>query len=379
MSAQRDPETSPDAETDKNGPEKQQLQTPNVFGHVKKAEKMDLDLHQRLGAKDDDDDEVIIAITDTYMNTIDLSVVYEELSCRIFNIENEKPIAEVGDSRIGNDLRIEIHHEQLQFESIEEDIAWITSIKEDIRKLRLNILQMAIDVQNRSSSSSVINNWNVQAKNTVHRSESLQGAAGFMSLFQQFDDKFKEYAKCNSKEEEVVARKIVQIMERVSNSEMSKFDPKAITMQLMERQIFFQKVQQKLANLLWKVQFVAPPAYGEQMLVSRNAVESAAMIQHVFLELMFQLDLGKTESFMEKLIDGYILALLATGEAHKVREKLSVEAGTTAVNYSGRQISSSKGTSGRGSKDFRFRKRQKDFNSQMQKNIDEADDKEDRV
>ncbi|KAA6370907.1 MAG: hypothetical protein EZS28_033567 [Streblomastix strix] len=47
------------------------------------------------------------------------------------------------------------------------------------------------------------------------------------------------------------------------------------------------------------------------------------MIQHVFLDLMFQLGLGKTESFMEKLIDGYKLALLATGEAQNVREQLS--------------------------------------------------------
>ncbi|KAA6364634.1 MAG: hypothetical protein EZS28_039840, partial [Streblomastix strix] len=319
MSARRDPETQPDAVTDKSGPEKEQLQTPRL-----------------LEAKDDDDDEVMLAITDAYMNNIDLSVVYGELSGRIFILENEEPIAEVRDSGIVNDLGIEIHHEQLQFESTEEEIAWITSIREDVRKLRLSMLQGSSS----SSGDYISGNSNLfgsqkqlmnkmvplEAQQSLfgkNKRRSLQGTAGIIQLSQQFDDKFKEYAKFNSKEEEVIARKFVQMMEGVCSSEMRKFDPKAIAMQPMERQILFQKVQQKLANRLWKVPFVAPPAYGEQMLMSRNAVESASMIQHVFLDLIFQLGLGKTESFMEKLIDGYKLALLATGEAQNVCEQLS--------------------------------------------------------
>ncbi|KAA6353227.1 MAG: hypothetical protein EZS28_051246, partial [Streblomastix strix] len=309
MSARRDPESQPDAVIDKSGPEKEQQQTPRVFGREKKAEKINLDLLQRLEAKDDDDDEVMLAITDTYMNNIDLSVVYGELSGRIFILENEEPIAEVRDSGIVNDLGIEIHHEQLQFESIEEEIAWITSIKEDVRKLRLSMLQsssssdgeyisgnsnlygiqkqlmykmdplvaqqslfrknkrkrfdlnsdeqalkQSVAEQQADILQTPVNTGSIAqtASQIVPRNVSLQGAAGFMSLSKQFDDKFKEYAKFNSKEEEVVARKFVQMMEGVCNSEMRKFDPKAIAMQPMERQILFQKVQWKLANRLWK-------------------------------------------------------------------------------------------------------------------------------
>ncbi|KAA6375594.1 MAG: hypothetical protein EZS28_028879, partial [Streblomastix strix] len=54
MSTRRDPETQPDAVTDKSGPEKEQLQTPRVFGREKKAEKINLDQLLLLEAKDDD-------------------------------------------------------------------------------------------------------------------------------------------------------------------------------------------------------------------------------------------------------------------------------------------------------------------------------------
>ncbi|KAA6355729.1 MAG: hypothetical protein EZS28_048745 [Streblomastix strix] len=116
------PETSPGVVTDESGLEREHLQTPLVFGRERKAEKINLVLLQRLEAKYDDDDEIMLAITDTYMNNIDLSVAQGELSGRIFILENDDPIAEVRDSGIVNDLRIEIHHDQLQFESTEEEI-----------------------------------------------------------------------------------------------------------------------------------------------------------------------------------------------------------------------------------------------------------------
>ncbi|KAA6398840.1 MAG: hypothetical protein EZS28_005632 [Streblomastix strix] len=130
----------------------------------------------------------------------------------------------------------------------------------------------------------------------------LQGTAGIMSLSQQFDVKFKENAKFNLREEDAVAKNFEQMMEGICNSEMRKFDPKAIVVHLMEKQILFQKIQRKLANRLWMVPFVALPTNGEEMLMYRNALESTAIIWHVFLDLMFQLRLGKPEGFMKKLI-----------------------------------------------------------------------------
>ncbi|KAA6381412.1 MAG: hypothetical protein EZS28_023059, partial [Streblomastix strix] len=65
MSERRDPETQSDALTNKSCPEKEPQQTPRVLGHEKRAEKINLDLLRRLEAKDDDDDEVMLTITDT--------------------------------------------------------------------------------------------------------------------------------------------------------------------------------------------------------------------------------------------------------------------------------------------------------------------------
>ncbi|KAA6398841.1 MAG: hypothetical protein EZS28_005633 [Streblomastix strix] len=51
-----------------------------------------------------DEDEVMLALTDTYMNTIDLSVVFGELSGKIFILENDVVRAVVRDTGIVNDL-----------------------------------------------------------------------------------------------------------------------------------------------------------------------------------------------------------------------------------------------------------------------------------
>ncbi|KAA6361052.1 MAG: hypothetical protein EZS28_043421, partial [Streblomastix strix] len=239
-----------------------------------------------------------------------------------------------------------------------------------------------------------------------------------------FEDKFKEYAKFNSKEEEIVAKKFVQMMEGVCNSEMKKFDANTVVMLPMEIQLLFQKVHWKLANRLWNVAYVAPSAYGEQMSIARNVVEQTAMLQHAFLDLVFQLGLNKTENFINKLFDGYRLSLLATGEAQKVREQLVgafskpdtleiysettrqkmaenkklKEANFRMTRFSGyrsnqmkrgfmnqnKQVSNQQRQRGivkGGLKGFRFGRKWKDNNNnnKMEKNSEEADDKEDRI
>ncbi|KAA6363526.1 MAG: hypothetical protein EZS28_040946, partial [Streblomastix strix] len=77
---------------------------------------------------------------------------------------------------------------------------------------------------------------------------SSQDNSRKFSFSLQFEDKFKEYSKFNSKEEEIVSKKFVQMMEGVCNSEMKKFDANAAVMQPMQKQLLFQKVQMKLKN-----------------------------------------------------------------------------------------------------------------------------------
>ncbi|KAA6366246.1 MAG: hypothetical protein EZS28_038227, partial [Streblomastix strix] len=61
--------------------------------------------------------------------------------------------------------------------------------------------------------------------------------------------------------------------------------------------------------------------YGEKLVAIRNTVEGAGALQHVFLDLMYQITLGRSEHFMDKLVDRYKLALLATGDAQRIREQ----------------------------------------------------------
>ncbi|KAA6380717.1 MAG: hypothetical protein EZS28_023755 [Streblomastix strix] len=145
------------------------------------------------------------------------------------------------------------------------------------------------------------------------------------------------------------------------------------------------------------------------------------MLQHVFLDLMFQLGLNKTENFMDKLVDSYRLSLLAIGEAQKVRGQLAgafskldtleiysetkrqkmaenkklKEENFRMYRFSGYRsnqmkrgfMNQNKQFSNQqrqrrivkvGLKGFRLGRKWKDNNNKMDKNSEEADDNEDR-
>ncbi|KAA6395824.1 MAG: hypothetical protein EZS28_008647 [Streblomastix strix] len=376
MSARPQPESSSQLTLSTDGPEKETLQTPHMFGHEKQKEKLNLEQLQLNLSGDEQDDEIMLTITDDFMNSIDLTIVYGERSGKIFIVENEEPIAEVKETNIINELGQKLSYDQFRFNSFEDEIVWITSINEDIRKLRqsssngstqipfnqskvifrelqsfkapdasqlievekLNVKRRRLDENTELLTPSVyasipvvlasnapIHNIQITGITAIGNptNVSSQDNSWNLSFSQQFEDKFKEYTKFNSKEEEIVAQKFIQMMEGVCNAEVKKFDANAVVMQPMERQLLFQKIKWKLVNRLWNVAYVAPSAYGEQISIARNAVESTAMQQYVFLDLMFQLGLNKTENFMDNLVDGYRLSLLAIGDAQKVREQLT--------------------------------------------------------
>ncbi|KAA6383700.1 MAG: hypothetical protein EZS28_020771 [Streblomastix strix] len=136
----------------------------------------------------------------------------------------------------------------------------------------------------------------------------------------QFDEELKKYASYQSKNEEIAAMKLVQMLEGFCKSETKSFDPSMFAMTPMDRQFLINKVRWKLANKIWKVPNVSPPVYQERSVVIRNAVEDAGSLQHVFLDLMFQIALGRSDQLMDKVVDGYKLALLTTGDAQRIRE-----------------------------------------------------------
>ncbi|KAA6327736.1 MAG: hypothetical protein EZS28_053792 [Streblomastix strix] len=72
---------------------------------------------------------------------------------------------------------------------------------------------------------------------------------------------------------------------------------------------------------MWKLPKVAPSAFGERT-VFRIAIESSAQVQQVFLDIMHMASKGQLQGLMDKLVKGYKLSLLATGDAQRVREQL---------------------------------------------------------
>ncbi|KAA6390400.1 MAG: hypothetical protein EZS28_014073 [Streblomastix strix] len=289
-----------------------------------------LNLEQlQLNLSDDEyDSELTLTITDEFLNSVDLAVSYGERSEKIYIVENQQPIEEVKETDIVNELDQQISYDQLRFDSFVDEIVWIKSINKDSRKFdqssssssskflfsqpkvffqRLQSLKASVapqlaeieklKVKRRRldestelltlsvsasipvvvaqnaiphySSNRINSNWNPINVSSICNSRNF-------SFSLQFEEKFKEYAKFKSEEEEIVARKFVLMMEGVCISEMKKFDENAIVIQPIERQLLFKKVEQKPAHQL----------HG-------------------------------------KLVDGYKLSLLATGEAWKVREQLN--------------------------------------------------------
>ncbi|KAA6380718.1 MAG: hypothetical protein EZS28_023756 [Streblomastix strix] len=296
MSARPQPESSSQLTLSTDGPEKETQQTPHVFGHEKQKENLNLEQLQLNLSDDEQDDEIRLTITDDFMNSTDLTVVYGERSAKIFIVENKEPIAEVKEINIVNELDQELSYDQLRFDSFEDEIVWITSINEDVRKLRqsssssstqilfsqpkvffrdlqsfkasdspqldqvekLKVKRRRLDENTQLLTPSVSTSISVVlASNAPIRTKPTTGVTAVgtptnvssqdnsrnLSFSQQFKDKFKEYAKFNQKKEEIVAKKFVQMMEGVCNSEMKKFDANAVVMQPMERPLLFQKVQ----------------------------------------------------------------------------------------------------------------------------------------
>ncbi|KAA6372472.1 MAG: hypothetical protein EZS28_032001 [Streblomastix strix] len=119
----------------------------------------------------------------------------------------------------------------------------------------------------------------------------------------QFEEKLKKYAFYQLLDEEIAAKKLGQMLEGICGTDMKSFVLKMFAMMPMERDHSARQSQM------------------EKLVAIRNTVEDAGASQHVFLDLMYQIALGRSEHLMDKLVDSYKLALLATGDAQGIRDQ----------------------------------------------------------
>ncbi|KAA6396062.1 MAG: hypothetical protein EZS28_008413 [Streblomastix strix] len=280
MSAQRDLEVSPDAVTDKNGPDKGQQQMPRVFVREKKAKKFDWNLLQLLEAKKDDDGEIIAELQNFHFRKREA----DSLGEGFWNGERFRN----GDISRTIIIRVDRGGDSVDYvyQGGCSEIALEYAVKPEQFRRRLYFWKFESVWQSEAIDAPILQtpvhtcSLAQTALQIVPGDVNLKVTAGIMSQSQQFDDKFKEYAKFNSMEEDAVARNIMLMKEGVCNTEMRKFDPKTIV-----------------------------DATGEEA--------------DFVLESLTKLGLSKTKSYMKKFIDEFKLAFLATVEAQNVREQLN--------------------------------------------------------
>ncbi|KAA6400589.1 MAG: hypothetical protein EZS28_003884 [Streblomastix strix] len=325
------------------GPDKES-ETPYTFD---KCPVTKLDNFERLSGISDDDnasEHEIFDIEDDFMNSIELCVQFDPITGRIFILEQNKPVAEVKAQRFYSKSGRRLLGTQFQLTTFNEERAWLASINSDVEKMRMQLIQSSSSDHPIFRSQGINEETLIMPKMTPRKrvradeNETIQQNSEISpnvtqtvaeqrtpviirSIADEFEEQRNKYAKFQSKEEEIATRKLLQLLEGIMNCEAKSFDPLAFDMNPMERQILYQETQWKLANRMWKLLKVAPSAFGERT-VFRIAIESSAQVQQVFLDIMHMASKGQLQGLMDKLVKGYKLSLLATGDAQRVREQL---------------------------------------------------------
>ncbi|KAA6401216.1 MAG: hypothetical protein EZS28_003260 [Streblomastix strix] len=320
---------------------------------------------------------------DEFMNMNNRKVMFNRRSGRILITENDEPVSEIQRDGIYDENFQRIPFQRLDFESIDYQKAWVLTICNDLlgdevsssssteparnfdayithkqlvdagnsidnAMTALKRRRLTFDEENELQSQIPVSNPQFHnlsqlisppQQNSVIRHETLNlpprpvriipcfnaSAQNNLqaSFQQQFNDEFKKYAEYESKQEQEAAVKLRQMLEGICRMEFKNFDAKSVLISPMERQILLNKVYWKHANKLWKILYIAPLSYGERLQIVRNSVQSSSAIQHLFLDLLLSIGIENTEKLMDKLVDGYRLALVASSEAQQVREQLA--------------------------------------------------------
>ncbi|KAA6372734.1 MAG: hypothetical protein EZS28_031738 [Streblomastix strix] len=327
-----------------------------IFGRDKPAQQKDFQSPAPITDNSRQNDEELIEISDDQMNSRQLIVAYGERSGKIFIIENGEIVAEVRDSGFYDQLGVQIDMSQFRFEQPQDGYNWLASINQDVKNffdgndsseatshdMSLNKSNTAQPIQavmnkvkrRKIDEENLENPHILKFQQQQHAFPPLQYQPFPLSTLQQpfliqtssvnqfqsqFEEKLKKYACYQSQNEEIAEKKLGQMLEAICGTDMKSFDPKMLAIMPMERQILFDEVKQKLGNRLWKVSYVSSLAYGEKLVAIRNTVEEAGALQHVFLDLMYQIALGRSEHLIDKQVNGYKLVLLATSNAQRIR------------------------------------------------------------
>ncbi|KAA6404041.1 MAG: hypothetical protein EZS28_000441 [Streblomastix strix] len=334
-----------------------------IFGSEKSVLRTNSSFFAQQKANIEQDDDDFIEIHNDKMNSIQLSIPYSERIRKIYVFDKGNIVAEVRRSVFYNEYSTKFDMRQFQFDHPQDGIDWLASVNADVQDLikediskgpqyqfleqlqesnaengssleqvdvamkkikrrRLDedhaIITEIVDIPAQQHTSTPVQQHVATAIQQVPLYQLLVSSSN--QLQTQFNEEMKKCASYQSKDEEVAAKKLVQMLEGICQSHLKSFDPSLFAMTPMNRQILINKIRWKLANKIWKVLNISPPVYQERSVVIRNAMEHAGSLQHEFLDQIFQIALGRSDQLMDKVVDGYKLAFLTTGDAKRIWE-----------------------------------------------------------
>ncbi|KAA6393590.1 MAG: hypothetical protein EZS28_010881 [Streblomastix strix] len=310
---------------------------------------------------DDDDSEQLEELYDDLLNSRELALIFNGKRGKTFVLEDGEPAAEVCQDGFYDTEGKKLFGGQFGFENIQDETNWLASVTADITKIQHNraqskdakrqlILnqssskssqqgpiivprkrlrieippdQSSVNASSRTPAEIIIlppTTPNVIGLNAI--APVITPTSPQQSFAQQFENQKNRYSKFQSRNDEEIAKGIVQILEKVVGVEMKNFDAQAFTLTPMERQILYDKTRWRGANRIWYIPNVTSSAYGEKYAPAGLAVESCTAIQHSVLKLLHQVATNDLDNLIEELVDTYKLALLATGGTQTVRENM---------------------------------------------------------
>ncbi|KAA6385438.1 MAG: hypothetical protein EZS28_019034 [Streblomastix strix] len=292
----------------------QQMSGLRKFGKVSKHN-IEQDANSDAYANVDDDSDQLEELYDDLLNNCDLSLIFDGKKGKPFVLEDDEPVAKVRQDGFYD----------TEDKKPSSKLSQQGPIIVPRKRLRIEISndQNQNYISSRTPAETIIlppTTPNVIDLNAIV--PVLTPTTTQQSFAQQFKNEKKRYSKFQSRNDEQIAKGIVQILDGVVGVEMKNFDALAFTLIPTERQILYAKTRWRRTNRIWNIQNVTPSAYGEKYAPAKFAVEQYIVTQHAVLKQFHQVAVKDMDNLIERLVDTYKLALLATGDSQTVCEKI---------------------------------------------------------
>ncbi|KAA6385573.1 MAG: hypothetical protein EZS28_018901 [Streblomastix strix] len=298
------------------------------FGKDPKPNKEQIAISDAYANVNDDDSDQLKELYDDLLSSRELALIFEGKRGKPFVLEDDEPVAEVRQDGFYDTESKKLFGGQFCFENIQDETNWLASVTADITKIQHNRAQSKVAkrqlILNQSSSKSSqygpiikprkqlrieippyqssINASPRPPAGTTILPPTIPNIIGLnaiapvitpttpqQSYAQQFENDMKRYSKFQSRNDEEIAKGIVQILEGVVGVEMKNFDAQSFTLMPMERQILYEKTRWRGANRIWNIQNVTPSAYGEnihqQGMLQSHAQQYNMQFQSYFIRL----------------------------------------------------------------------------------------------